>query len=414
MYPKIPKAVDVVVVGAGVSGTATAILLSKAGFSTLLTDQRRDIDEYKQLCTHFVQPFANSVFHNLGVPQLLGADYSVETKAMFCVPGGIIDTDGGYGDQPLTSYAHNLERRVMDPVLRRHAQDVGVKLCMGARVARFKKSIDGFELTFRIDGHNESVTSRFVVAADGRNSRLAKLLNAETKNLPNDRSAFFCYCTGIQAPEKNRSIFVLRNSEMSFLYPLINGRTLLSVYITLKRAEEWRASHALWLNLLAQFKAHLPEIDFSHAKPETSVFGYKRYENQIRPPVVQGVALVGDASISVDPMSGVGCSFGLKSAQLLADAIIANPTSQNTALEVYKANHDAFFLPHVTGIAADSLITKSDAAVAETYRPILQDEKLKKRYLDLTARLITPEQFQKSFLMSVAKSAMRKKLVEMS
>jgi flavin-dependent dehydrogenase len=405
----IPNKVDVVVVGAGVAGTAAAILLQKAGLSTLLIDQHTDIKDYKQLCTHFIQPFANSIFYELGVPQLLDANHSIETKAVFHVPGGIIDTLGGYGDLPMTSHAHNLERRIMDPVLRQQAKDLGVNLLLGTRLKDLKVIKDGFELRFKIMGHSKCVTAQFVVAADGRNSRLAKLLEAETTTLPNDRAAFFGYCANIPAPEKNRSIFVLKNSEMSFLYPLIGGRTLLSVYIKPTRADEWRERKLLWPSLLAQFQAHLPDIDFSHAKPETLVVGYKRYENQIRPPIVKGVAFIGDASISVDPMSGVGCSFGLKSAQLLANAIINNLNKKSTALDIYEASHSNFFLPHITGIAADSLITKSDKTVAETYQTILQDEKLKKRYLDLTARLISPEQFQKSFLMSAAKSAARNK-----
>ena len=34
------------------------------------------------------------------------------------MPGGVIETEGGNGTNPITAYAHNLERRVLDPVLR--------------------------------------------------------------------------------------------------------------------------------------------------------------------------------------------------------------------------------------------------------------------------------------------------------
>lgn len=398
---------DVAVVGAGVAGTTAAILLRQAGLSVLLVDQRVSVGDYKRLCTHFVQPCANGVFADMGLDHLLGPDFSVRTKAAFHVPGGVIDTEDGYDPQGSNLYAHNLERSVMDPELRARAIGLGVDLVMGAEVTALAEDAVGQRLTF---SSGASVPVGLIVAADGRASRLARLTGAETRSLPNDRIAFFCYCSGIAAPDRNRSIFVLRNSEMSFLYPLIRNRTLLSVYIVAERAEGWTGDEK-WPRLLAQFRAHLPGIDFSRAAPETQVYSYRRYENQIRPPVTGGVAFVGDAAVSIDPMSGVGCSFALKSARLLADAVLANRDDRDAALAAYAAAHRAFFDPHIQGIAADSRVSKTDDSVAATYAPILKNQKLQRQFLDLTARLIKPSDFQQTYMMAVALGAQRKQPV---
>jgi flavin-dependent dehydrogenase len=396
---------DVAIVGAGVAGTAAAILLKQAGLSVLLLDKRQTADDYKTLCTHFVQPFANQVFHDMGLSSLLGQPHSIRTKAAFFVPGGVIDTDGGYGADPVTAFAHNLERRVMDPILRQRALALGVDVSFGSELIALSNGALGRCLTLSDGSREVAVSAGFVVAADGRASRLAALTGASVQSLPNDRAAFFGYFKGIAAPARNRSLFVLRNSEMSFLYPLIEGRTLLSVYITAEHAARWGGGSTALPHLLAQFKAHLPQVDFSQAEPETRIFSYRRYENQIRPPVTNGVAFIGDAAVSIDPMSGVGCSFGLKSARLLVDAILAHQGQDDAICTAYATAHAQFFGAHIQGITADSRVLKSDAAVARTYAPILQSPKLQQNYLDLTARLMTPAAFQRSYLMFMAKRA---------
>jgi len=397
---KMDSSYDIVVVGAGVSGAAAAILLRQAGMSVLLVDKRQRLEDYKLLCTHFVQPFTNSIFSDLGVEDLLSAEFSVRTRAVFKVPGGVIDTEGGYGTDAVTAYAHNLERRVLDPALRQRAIDVGVTLGLGTELVAMTPNVGGSLLTLDRSGERLNVNARLVVAADGRGSRLAEIVGAVAETFPNDRSAYFGHCTGISAPTLNRSIFVLRNSEMSFLYPLINQRTLLSVYITADRAAQWGSGRDATSHLLDQFRSHIPDMDFSRAEFDTQIFSYRRYNNLIRSPVFNGIAFVGDAAISIDPMSGVGCSFGLKSARLLADAIAANVDAFDLALAGYAKAHKAFFDPHVQGIVADSRVTKSDESVAASYTPILQNPKLQQAYLDLTARLITPAVFQRNYLMS--------------
>jgi flavin-dependent dehydrogenase len=404
MTGTIPSTVDVLVAGAGVAGTATAILLAKGGLSVVLLDRRNDIEDYKSLCTHFVQPVANAVFADLGLPRLLEPAYSVRTKAAFLVPGGSIDIDGGYVDDPVTAYAHNIERRVFDPELRREALACGVVLAMGSGLRALQKTPDGFSAEI-VSANDETtrLSCRFVVAADGRASALGSLLEAPIQSHPNDRAAYFCYCKGIAAPRDNKSIFALHGNEMAFLYPQIEGRTLLSIYVKQETLAQIGQDGDPFAFILQQMKTHLPDVDFTGATLDGRVYGYKKYDNQLRPPVTAQVAFVGDAAISIDPMSGVGCSFALKSARLLADAVLAHTASPADAMAAYAASHQQFFPAHCDGIIADSRVAKTDSAVGETYRHILADEQLQRRYLALTARLITPAQFQKNYLLSVAR-----------
>lgn len=117
---------SVVIVGASIAGCACAILLAQRGFELRLLDHRIALNSYKTLCTHFIQPFTNDILHELRLSHLLTSAYSMPTKAMFFAANTIIDLDGGYTDDEVFAYAHNIERRIFDHELRLEDKKAGV------------------------------------------------------------------------------------------------------------------------------------------------------------------------------------------------------------------------------------------------------------------------------------------------
>lgn len=59
------------------------------------------------------------------------------------------------------------------------------------------------------------------------------------------------------------------------------------------------------------------------AEPAGDVLLVKDYPNLWRPPVVRGMALVGDAVLSVDYLWGVGCGWAFQTGAWLCDAVSA-------------------------------------------------------------------------------------------
>src|SRR5207249_400534 len=101
--------------------------------------------------------------------------------------------------------------------------------------------------------------ARLVVAADGRESQLARRLDNPTTRHANERAARFGYFAGIDVPPEHRSLFILHEREMAFVYPLVGGRTLLSLYIEKPRAERWRRSSEPMAEFL-RFFGGLPDV----------------------------------------------------------------------------------------------------------------------------------------------------------
>jgi flavin-dependent dehydrogenase len=392
---------DVAIVGASVAGCASAILFAQMGCRVAVFEQKSlaEAGHYKRLCTHFIQPSALPVLDRLGLGWLRQPPHSMQTQAMFMTDGGIIDDAHAYGGDG--AYALNLERSVLDPALRAAACAQGVQLVDDCGIADVQRTEHGWELR---DGAGAvQCRARLLVGADGRQSRLARQLDAPLEHKPNDRAAVFGYFAGIACPPQRRSLFILHEGEMAFVYPLAHGRTLLSVYIGKERARRWRSGGATLAELLAFIKTLPGAPDLDGAVAKSDVLGYVDYPNQVRAPVHQSVALVGDAALSLDPMSGVGCAFALTGARLLADAFSdwdRSATGMEQALGAYARSYEATIAPHIAGICADSLGGKNHDAQRRAYQQIGADQALRPAYLALTGRMILPAVFQRAFLRS--------------
>ncbi|ROM90327.1 NAD(P)/FAD-dependent oxidoreductase [Pseudomonas brassicacearum] len=400
---------DVAVVGGSIAGMATAIRFSKMGYRVAVLDKKKMASQpHKQLCTHFIQPHAVPLLTELGLAHLRGSDWSVSTKAVFVTPGGLIEGPGSYLSEVPDSFALNLERRVLDPAMRAAAQEQGVQYLDATSVEGIEEDEEGWNLDTTSEAGRQRIHARLVVAADGRQSRLAKLLDSEVALYPNERACLFGYFSGIEAPEGKRSIFVMHERDLACTYPLVEGRTLLVLFADKARIESWRGTEERMQRFLEYFNA-LPEAPSTTAAvPLSKLMGYSDYPSQVRQPVVGTVPFVGDAALSLDPMSGVGCGFALSSADLLARSFVGRSLDKAGIAEglvEYRQRFSDTILPHVEGICADSLVERNEAFRLKMFQAISADPDLSRKYLAITGRMLLPSEFHADLMRALTKRA---------
>lgn len=393
---------DVAVVGGSLAGCAAAIHFSKMGHRVAVFEKKAMTEQYyKQLCTHFVQPHTVPLLDGLGLSHLREPAWSVTTKAVFVTPGGVVETPGGYDPEHPDSYALNLERRVLDPAMREAARQQGVQFLDATSVEGLEEDESGWTLDTRSGAGSHRFRARLVVAADGRRSRLAGLLGNPTDTRPNERAALFAYFTGIEAPEGNRSIFVMNDQDLACTYPLIGRRTVLVLFAEKSRVEGWRGPEGRLQGLLKYFDGLAEAPSVVHAVPESPPLGYSDFPSHIRQPVHGSVPFVGDAALSLDPRSGVGCGFALLSADLLArsfaDRSLAGGDLRE-GLNEYRRRFEETLLPHAEGICGDSLVGKDETTRRRMFETICGSRELSQKYLALTGRMLLPGEFQRAFL----------------
>jgi flavin-dependent dehydrogenase len=393
---------DVAVVGGSIAGCATAIRFSQMGYRVAVFDKKAMNDgSYKRLCTHFIQPHAVPVLTELGLAHLRERPWSVPTKAIFVTPGGMIDGPGGYVPEQPDSYALNLERRVLDPALRAAARQQGVRYLDATTVERIEEDDCGWSVDTSSESGSRRFRARLVVAADGHRSRLAKDLGNPTEWHANEREVLFGYFSGIKTRQDDRSIFIMQEQDLACIYPLIEGRTQLVLFAKKSRVEGWHGADGRVKRFLNYFD-DLPDApSMSDAVPETALLGYSDYPGQIRQPVLGSIPFVGDAALSLDPMSGVGCGFALVSADLLARSFTGRSLAKadlQDGLDEYRQRFGAVILPHAEGICADAVVSKNEASRRRTFQIIRGNPELSQKYLALTGRMLLPGEFQQALM----------------
>ncbi|MET9532204.1 MULTISPECIES: NAD(P)/FAD-dependent oxidoreductase [unclassified Streptomyces] len=401
--PKFDESqLDVAVVGGSIAGCATAIRFSQMGYRVAIFDKKAMNDQsHKRLCTHFIQPHAWPQLAELGVSHLHEPAWSVATKAIFVTPGGVVETPGAYVPEQPDSWALNLERSVLDPALRTAAREQGVQYIDSTAVEKIEEDESGWTLDTSGESGAHRYRARLVVAADGRRSRLANELGNPTDSHPNERAALFGYFTGIKTRPDNSSVFIMNERDLACVYPLIDGRTQLVLFAEKSRVEDWHGADGRLQQFLKYFD-DLPEApSMSDAVPEGGLLVSNDYPSLIRQPVLGSIPFVGDAALSLDPMSGVGCGFALLSADLLARAFADRSLAKADladGLAEYRKQFEDVILPHAEGICGDSLVDKDEASRRRMFQTISGNQELSQKYLALTGRMLLPGEFQRALM----------------
>ncbi|MGI5403140.1 NAD(P)/FAD-dependent oxidoreductase [Streptomyces sp. CA-135486] len=307
---------DVIISGASVAGCTAAVLLARRGVRVALLERRTDPAAHKVLCTHYLQPCAYPVLDDLGlIPELEKAG-AVRNEARWFTRWGWIEPRAEHAGEVLP-YAYNIRRSVLDPMLRSHAQRTpGVELLLGHSVVGLLK--DGNRTVGvqakTADGERE-LRARLVIGADGKDSPVAKQAGVREKTHENARFSYFAHFRDMPLRDGISHCWFLE-PDVAYAMPNDDGVTVVAVIPDKKRLPAFREDLE---GSYYDFVRNLPGgPDIDSADRITKITGTVNYPLHSRTPIAPGVALIGDAALTSDPLWGVGCGWALQSAQWLA------------------------------------------------------------------------------------------------
>jgi flavin-dependent dehydrogenase len=338
---------DVIVVGAGPAGAATAILLAERGLDVVVVD--RAAFPRPKLCGEYLSPEAARVLDRLGVLKALDVAGAVPLGGMrITAPDGTV-IEGRYrtvgGWRPYREHALAIPRETLDGTLADRLRALPVDFRERVRVTDVLVEDGRVVGVEAVDAGGATCRLRapLVMAADGRASVVAHRLGLHRPHRL-QRMALVTYVRGLERVTDLGEIFV-DPPDYAILNPVAPDRVNMSVVVPL--ADAARFSDRLEAFFRARVK-QLPHLARRVAGAEITAglraLGPLAY--RVAPPALGGVMLVGDAAGFYDPFTGEGVFTALRSAELAVEtAVVALKAGDCSAmaLAAYTRSRAALF-----------------------------------------------------------------------
>jgi flavin-dependent dehydrogenase len=396
---------DVAVVGASIAGCTAATFLGRAGATVALIESHSDPKTYKRMCTHFIQASASPTIERLGLTEAVGQAGGEPNDLNIWTRYGWISFSREWAAPPVCDHpAWNIRREIFDPMLRELAAGTeGVELMLGNTVGALLRDggaaangggrVTGVVARER-DGSERELRAKLVVAADGRDSGIAKLADEPTKLKKNNRFGYFAHYRDTPLVTGSSAQMWLLDPDIAYGFPTDGGLTLLACMPHKDRLAEFKEDPEQAMVRMFERLPDGPRLD--PAKRESKVLGKLDMPNVVRRPSRPGLAFVGDAAIAADPVWGVGCGWALQSAEWLADAVSpalqAGEAELDGALGAYARRHRKGLAAHEKFCSAYSTGRKFNPVEKLLYRSAARDREIAGRMALMGGRWITPQQ----------------------
>jgi flavin-dependent dehydrogenase len=334
---------DAIVVGARCAGSPTAMLLARKGYRVLAVDRASFPSD--TLSTHLVHAPGVAALRRWGLLDDVIAsgcppieNYSFDFGP-FTISGSPRPVDG-------VSNGYSPRRTVLDTILVDAAAQAGVEVREGFTLDDLIVE-DGSVVGIR--GRGESGKSaveraRVVIGADGRNSHVAKAVQADQYNdKPMLQWSYYTYWRDLPVSGMET---VIRPGRGWAAMPTNDGLTLLVIGWPFAESTAYKtdaeANYLKTLELVPEF------ADRVRAATRVERFAGGAVPNFFRKPFGPGWALVGDAGYNKDPITAQGISDAFRDAELCANALDDAFTGVSTfddAMAGYQRTRDAHGMP---------------------------------------------------------------------
>ena len=333
---------DVVVVGAGPAGAATAILLAERGWSVALLDKAAF--PRPKICGEYLSPEAARILDRLAVLKAVDQAGAQPLRGMKIIAPDGTALDGRYPTSgPWRGYRDHalaIPREVLDRILVDRARSLPVDVRERHRVTgllRDAGAVVGVTAQDE-DGKDVQIAARLVVGADGRASVVAASLGLMRPHRLR-RMALIQHVSGLEGLDDRGEIY-LDPPDYAILNPVAPGLVNLGLVVPLGHARPFaRRLETFFTARLKQLRHLAPRLEGMKPAGRLLVMGPLAY--RVSEPRVGGVLLAGDAAGFYDPFTGEGIFTALRSAELLTETAHAALTRDDLSVESLAAYADA-------------------------------------------------------------------------
>ena len=300
---------DVLVVGGGPAGLAAAIALRRQGMDVVVAEALSPpIDK---ACGEGLMPDSRAELQQLGIEldarkghEFTGIHFANRNHGREDCVTAEFSTGKGIGVRRVELHSRMIERAV----------EVGVRLKWGARVGLRDRH------TVWVDG--EACRYRYLIGADGEASRLRRWAGLDEGSVRSRRFGFRRHYR--VAPWSSHVEVHWGAAGQAYVTPVGEGEICVAAITS---------RSGIFMNGILDGLPHLREKLSGHEIGSRDR-GAVTTTRKLRRVVSENVALVGDASGSVDAITGEGMAMAFRQAILLGESL------RRDRLEDYQAAHD--------------------------------------------------------------------------
>ncbi len=325
---------DVAIVGAGPSGSACAYWLAKAGWSVCLVEKKTFPRE--KTCGDGLTPRSVYQIQEMGLERHV-AQHGHRYNGLRAFGFGA-SLDMKWPEHPrFPNYGYTITRFNLDGLIATHAEANGATLLNGVEVTGLLEPTEplpdclrgaqGVVVKEKETGTTGSIRARYVIVADGQNSRVGRELGvARNKSWPMGMALRGYYKSERHDEPWIDSHLDIRDPEgkvvpgYGWIFPLGDGRVNVGVGL-LSTGGAWKGVNTT--KLQEYFVAQTAEAwglnDDTCCGPATG--GRLPMGLALGPHVGANTLTIGDAAGAVNPFNGEGIAYGYETGRLAASVV---------------------------------------------------------------------------------------------
>jgi geranylgeranyl reductase family protein len=389
---------DVLVVGGGPAGAATAYWLARAGRDVVVVE-RKDFPREKT-CGDGLTPRAVHQLEEMGLGEALTKFHRYD--GLRAIAHGI-SLELQWPEHPVfPSYGYVVRRRDLDQMVAAEAVAAGATLREGTEAtAPIVEGglVQGAVVKSKCDGMSSEIRARYIVVADGANSRFGRALGtSRNRSFPQGMAIRGYYESPLHAEPWIESALDVRDRSgaslpgYGWIFPVGDGTINVGIGL-LSTFRDWKSVNTS--RLMDEFAATAPAYwgisESTSCGPPTG--GRLPMGGSVSPNVGPTWVLVGDAAGTINPFNGEGIDYAYETGRMAAGLLDeALRTGDGMALQRYPHLLEEEYGLYFKVARLFAKVIGNPALLRELTRVGMQSRSLMVWVLRIMANLLRPDE----------------------